>query len=867
MSPLWLPQNQAWRLDVISALIGAGVTAGVAITAYLLRAEIGGAVQAVRERVGRARERLKMGTQQRYLEWITGRLAALHVLHEGATLPELYIVPEFITPPPHPAVSAHSSEPPPPTVPLATVLKATRRLIVTGISGSGRSACLAHIGRIFAQDDARQAVGLEEHRLPIYIHLAELALEPEQSSSHPADSAAPLDKTKADDAKTPFLDLAKPLVDSVTSRLPLLLQAGAPGLLRNAIKRGEVVLLLDGLDEMDAEARSRALKWLAAFSQADPGPRIVVAAGPARNAPLLDAGFAEIPLAPWTCTQVAQLAERWAQAAKGGEDDTARLAAILKPVPGTSPLPVDVTLAAFVWQKRGSVPPNRAAAYGQTVDLLLDNVQATSPLSPMLARAAMGRLALEMFKENRHTAERAEIEKLVVELLPPPPSDLRKATDARAGPLASSPTTQPDQETSSPGGEPLAPESLRPPEPPKPKGVPESVEALLKCGLLVERGRDCYAFVHRRVSSYLAAWQITQTAEGALLAQHMQDLEWSNVFEFCAGLVNIAPLVDVLLKQEDDLFRSRLWTIAGWAASAGADLAWRGKVLAELAGQFMQPHQLPPLRERALMALLSTQDKGLAYLFKQAASSPDPLVRAQAARGLGMLGRDQDLITLEAMLKDPEEPVREAAVRAMGAIGSQAGIEHLVNVLLEADEALRKVAALTLVECGQEGQRILKEAVREDDMLVRRATTYGLAATRQEWARELLLKLEKDDPQWFVRSAATEALAMMKGVQEYALDCSPVALDQQGWLVEWGATRGMTVGLGRSAEPVLMRALTEADTPVKLAAIHTLAHAGGEPAVEPLRALLALPEPAIRTAAYQALQAISARTGTKIPGA
>jgi HEAT repeat protein len=867
MSPLWLPQDQAWRLDVISALIGAGITAVIAITLYRLRAEIGRAVQVVRERVSHARERLAMGARQRYREWITGRLAALHVLHEGATLPELYIAPEFVTPQPHPAVSAQPSEPPPPTVPLATVLKATKRVIVTGIPGSGRSACLAHIGRIFAQDDARQAFGLEEHRLPIYLHLAELALEPEQSSSLLAGSATLPDKTKAGEVKAPSLDPARPLVDSVTSRLPLLLQAGTPGLLRNYIKEGEVVLLLDGLDEMDAEVRSRALKWLAAFSQADIELRIVVAASPAGNAPLLDAGFVEIPLAPWTSTQVAHLAERWAQAAKGGEGDAARLAAILKPVPGTSPLPVDVTLAAFVWQKRGSVPPNRAAAYGQTVDLLLENVQATSPLSPMLARAAMGRLALEMSKDNRHTVERAEIEKLVVELLPPPPSDPRKATDAKSVPLPSSPATQPDQETSSAGGEPPAPGGLRPAEPPKPKGVPESVEALLKCGLLIERGRDRFAFVHRRVASYLAAWQITQTAQGALLAQHMQDLEWSDVFEFCAGLVNIAPLVDVLLKQEDDLFRSRLWTIAGWAASAGPDLAWRGKVLVELAGQFMQPNQLPPLRERALMALLSTQDKGLGYLFKQATSSPEPLVRAQAARGLGMLGRDQDLITLDTMLKDPDEPVREAAVRAMGAIGGQAGIEHLVNVLLEADEALRKVAAVTLVECGQEGLRILKEAVREEDMLVRRATTYGLAATRQEWARELLLKLEKDDPQWFVRSAATEALAMMKGVQEYALDCSPVTLDRQGWLVEWGATRGMIVGLGRSAEPVLMRALTEADTPVKLAAIHTLAHAGGEQAVEPLRALLASPEHAIRTAAYQALQAISARTGIKIPRA
>jgi HEAT repeat protein len=89
-------------------------------------------------------------------------------------------------------------------------------------------------------------------------------------------------------------------------------------------------------------------------------------------------------------------------------------------------------------------------------------------------------------------------------------------------------------------------------------------------------------------------------------------------------------------------------------------------------------------------------------------------------------------------------------------------------------------------------------------------------------------------------------------------------LDQQGWLVEWGAIRNMPVGLGRSAEPVLMRALAEADTPVRLAAIHTLAHTGGESAIEPLRAQLAAPDPEVRDAAYRALEVISARTGITI---
>jgi len=518
-----------------------------------------------------------------------------------------------------------------------------------------------------------------------------------------------------------------------------------------------------------------------------------------------------------------------------------------------------VTLAAFMWQKRGSVPPNRATAYGQTVDIFLESVQAASPMSPLLARAAMGRLALALFKENRFTATHAEIEKLVAELLPPPPPDPRKAAEVK-------PVTPPSPEApaeaeparSAPAAE------LPPPEPPKPKGVPESVEALIKCGLLVERGKDGFAFAHRRVQGYLAAWQITQSGEGALLMQHLEDAEWSDVLEFCAGLVNVAPLVDLLLKRDDDLFHTRLWTVATWAASAGPDVAWRGKVLAQLAQFFMQPDQLAPLRERAMLALLSTQDKGLAYVFKQALASPDPLVRALALRGLGMLGREQDLPTFEAALNDPDASVGQAAVRAMGSVGGTTGIEHLANVLLEADESLRKVAALTLAECGAEGQRLLKDAVREDDMQVRRATTYGLAATRADWAREILGKLEKDDPQWFVRSAASEALASMKEVEGYALDCSPIVLDRQGWLVEWGATRGMPVGLGRSAEPVLMRALAEGDAPVKLAAIQTLANIGGEAALEPLRAQLVSSDPDVHAAAYQALKAISDKTGTKI---
>jgi len=832
MSHLLIPSSSGWKFDPLSAVIGAVITALIAAVMYLFRAELGQVAQSARQSLVRLREKLTMSAQQRYLEWLLGRVATLHILSEGAPLAELYIPPRLVTPPPRPSVALNPIEPPP-TIPIGTALKATPRLVITGASGSGRTALLAYIARVLAEDRAQQEFGLDEHRLPIYLHLAELAFEPEQPPQPAADAKEP----------PPLPDPLKPLIDALAARMPLLIQASAPGMLRSQIKSGHAAILLDGMDELDAEAQSRAVNWIKTFCQANSSVRVIITAAPGGNMPLLEAGFTAIALAPWTRAEVARLADRWARAAQGGDADAARLVAILKPVPGTSPLPIDVTLAAFVWQKRGSVPSKRVAAYEQTVDILLESVQTTSPMSPILARAILGRLALAMFQDNRLTTDHAEVEKIVTELLPPPPDAV--------------PVTPPPSESAESGQAP-------PPEPPK-KGVPESVETLLKCGLLVELTKDRFAFVHRRLAGYLAAWQITQGVPGTLLMEHLEDTRWADVLEFCAGLINLSPLVDMLLQRDDDLFHSRLWTAAAWAASAGPDATWRGKVLTHLAKQFMQPDQLPPLRERALKALLATQDKGIGYLFKQALASPDPLTRAEAARGLGMLGRESDLDTLAAAVQDPDEAVREAAVRGMGDIGGQAAIEHLATVLLEADEFSRKIAAETLAECGQEGHHILQEAVKENDMLVRRAAAFGLAATHEEWAREILTRLERDDPQWFVRSAATEALASMQVAQEYTLDCSPVLLEQQGWLVEWGATRGMSVGLGRSAEPVLMRAVAEADTPIRLAAIHTLAHIGGESAIEPLRAQLASPDAAIRAAAYQALEAISTRTGLKIP--
>jgi HEAT repeat protein len=236
-------------------------------------------------------------------------------------------------------------------------------------------------------------------------------------------------------------------------------------------------------------------------------------------------------------------------------------------------------------------------------------------------------------------------------------------------------------------------------------------------------------------------------------------------------------------------------------------------------------------------------------------------------RGIGLLAREADLAEIAKALQDPELEVREAAVYALGHIPSEATVEPLIDTLLEADESMRQVAAEALAKKGEKGHAILRDATKEEDLLVRRAATFGLSAVGEEWAFELLGQVERQDSQWMVRSAATEALQRAKKTQQAAakLDLSPLSLDEQGWLVEWGATRGMSVGLGRTAMPVLMRALAEGDAQVKLAAIRTIARMGDADMIIHLRPLLGEPDPTLRAAAFRTIAEISARTGKVVP--
>ncbi|HKZ86486.1 MAG TPA: HEAT repeat domain-containing protein [Anaerolineae bacterium] len=785
-----------------------GLAAGLAIAGLLLlfRKPLAGGAGAVRERARILGEQLTAGAESRYLEAMRERLAELHVGELAAPFEDVYLPPHFESPIPRPSLahSADSAEPRP--ISLRQALASAQRLAVLGASGTGRTALLAYLARVFVENEARDKLRLDENRLPVLVHLAEIDWGAQQGQA----------------------DAAAPLVDAAILHAPRLVAANLVSLLKRRLGGEDLIVLIDGWDEIAPEDRDAALAWLSALVERYPHHRYVIASAPQDTDSLHRAGFACLTIGPLTIRQIQPLADRWVAVAEGGASDVEILVESIRQPPGIAPRPLDFTLALSVWLRRGSMPLNIPNAYDRWIDLALSESGVSDAAA---ARTVLGRLAWRLFEEDRLITTREET------------LDMAKETQAS-------------------------------PEAGKPSHSPAEIANSLAQGsaLFIPLGHGV-AFAHRRVAAYLAAEHARDTGQAMALAARLGDPAWDDVTYFFAALGDAAPLVRAALARPDDLFLTTYRRLGHWASIAPPDAEWRKRVMGDLVKPLLSPTTPEPLRNALLRIVVSTRDKGLTFLFKQALGRPELALRRLGLRGFGLMRREADVAHVAPMVNDADASVRAEALRALGEIGRQAAIDALAQALLDLDDDSRRVAAESLAECGTAGWELLKEGASLTDdkgadvMRVRRAVTFGLARVGEDWARDLLVKMERGDKQWFVRSAATDALHIRneESGEGDAIDLTPLDRDNLGWLVQWTAQKGQPIGIGQSAAQALQRALEEPDVSVRLAAVYTYAHLGDGEIIPELRKRLKDDDSLVRDAAYRALEEIARRTGEVVP--
>lgn len=752
--------------------------------------------QAIRSRLDALRENLTTGAQDRYRTELIRRAETLHIARAIFALEEVLVAPRVLVPP-QPTDPLETEPPPEDTLailpnlpdwnylasvyrtPSLTVAEAFGQgvdLLLVGPPGSGKTTALAAL----AIDLARRqgAEGQREGPLPVLVHGADLELQA---------------------GKDPL----EPLIRATQRWASASLAGRLPRYLRVRFRRGQAVLLLDGLDTMTPAEIRPFTAWLEQLKETYPQVRVVAAGPPYGYDGLTAIGLTPVPMAPWTEHERRTFLERWGRA----------------------------------WQEFvvPTLPQDRLSDLDPALinGWLVGSVSRLSPLElTLLAWAAYA-------GDARGPGALEAIESFLTRFLSP---EERDSAAAAAKAWIESGQGAPEARV-------------------LPRGTP--VSDLVEIGLLARHPGGRVTFVHPTVGGFLAA--VRYREEGSQPSE-VTDGPWlplEETLRCLAAIGDVAPIVERRLQAPDPLRWQALLT-ARWLRDSPPKAPWRAGLLRSLAMVAADANAPYGLRLRAVDALAFSGDPSVAVLFQRLLRSEDPTARILGALGIGGL-RDAGSreILVQSLQEDRELVVRQTCCHALAAIGNEAALQTLGEVLLGAEEAMRLAAAEALAIHPDEGYGMLQEAAEFDDVLTRRAAVFGLLRVPEDWAGEMLERMQVDDKEWVVRGAAAEAAERRKS-PPWRLVPPVTELSEMPWLVSFAARLGVGVAPGRAALEMVRRALNEGTLEERIAAVEALGWRGGVELGLELYQLIRGEDATLRDAAYESLWRLKA-AGEDIP--
>lgn len=658
------------------------------------------------------------------------------------------------------------------TLSLSLALSRGAILVLMGTPGSGKTTALAHLACQMARREA--SAGKAGNLLPILVHCEDVLPDGQFGGDVPG-------------------AILKALAGQLSKSDP----QQAAELLRDALDKGQAVLLLDGLDSARPEQYAAGLQFLSAFREQYANVQAVVAASPENIAGLTSLGFIPVAMAGWDPQTrlrfIRQWGKRWRRYISGSAPpdkspiDQDLLDAWLSPA-GQAITPLEITLkvwSAYASDALGSGPVEAIEAY--------------------LRRIFAGRPDL-----------RQPVEDFAFQALALPDSD------------------------GGPHHRPFIPDT-----------------ALMESGLIVRRGDSRYAINHPMIAAFLAAASLARSGSSGDLADWP---EWPGkglLLEMLSARVDLAQQVRPALDNRSDALFDSTFRVARWLRLSRREASWRPAVMRALATLAQQERQPMALRSRALAALINSGDPGVAKLLNQMLASGSESQQVLAALGLGYDHNGQAVPALSNLIEEASPVAGRAACLALAAIGDTAAIESLAWALVHGGDAARGAAAEALARHPEAGYALLEEGSQMENLLVRRACIAGLAQIRQPWAIQRIESMSVEDKEWVVRAAAAQALELLNGPEHNLPEPLP-GLAETPWLIAFGGELGLGVSPGKPAEDLLRRALQEGNEEQQLAAIEYLGQHGQAGDIPRLLRIQEERGGALREAAYHTLWQLSA---------
>lgn len=370
------------------------------------------------------------------------------------------------------------------------------KLIVLGKPGSGKTTFLKHVALQCSSGE------LQANRVPIFITLKDFAETQHQPS----------------------------LLEYITEQLSK--EAGANTLVaEQLLSQGQMLILLDGLDEVRETDSHRVMKSVRNFAAQFHSNHFVIACRIAAQEYTFEQ-FTQVKIADFDSEQIATLVTLWFQAlepvlAKKFIQKLQENSAIQE----LATCPLLLMMLCLVFEESGSFPDNRSELYKEGLDILLKKWDALrdierpvyKKLSVQQKEDILSQIALMTFERGEYFFRQQEIELHIADYIRNLPA---ARIDFEALQLESS-------------------------------AVLKSIEA--HHGLLVERARGIYSFSHLTFHEYFTAREIVaSSAPQALgtalkrLAGRITDKRWREVFLLTCGMLRSADYLLQLMKRHID---------------------------------------------------------------------------------------------------------------------------------------------------------------------------------------------------------------------------------------------------------------------------------------------------------------------------
>ncbi len=282
-----------------------------------------------------------------------------------------------------------------------------------------------------------------------------------------------------------------------------------------SLAQGKLLVLLDGLDEVPTQNLNRVVEHIEKFVDAHSSNAFVascrIAAYRGSHGTFFKR-FTDVTLAEFDDEQIEQFIRRWFRSALDLESGTAdKYWELLqkdenKATKELAQTPLLLTFLCLVYDRQQILPTQRSTLYGQALDILLSEWSAQKRLEhdpiyegfhPGLEKVLLAQIAYESFEQDQLFFLKDDITRRIGEFLADT-LDAPKHLDGAA--------------------------------------VLRAIER--QQGILVERATDIYSFSHLTLQEYLTAFHIKEEGlETELIAQHLTDERWREVFLLVAGLM------------------------------------------------------------------------------------------------------------------------------------------------------------------------------------------------------------------------------------------------------------------------------------------------------------------------------------------